>query len=186
LQKSPADRYRSTRELLMALEQVAQVQRVSQVLVTPVSPAPVPPAAPVPPVPPALRWWRFHQFAAALAYWAAVWPVWHVHRSIGRAGLFVFLATVAAVVIAGNLRLHLWFSSRVYPEDLAAQRAELARWIRGADIAFAALLIIGGIALPEAQVGWAAVLISYGLGSAMAAIFIEPATARAAFRQDAG
>lgn len=116
-----------------------------------------------------------------MAYWAIVWPVWHVHRSLGRAGLFVFLATVAAVVVAGNLRLHLWFSSRVYPDHLAAQRRDVALWIRCADIGFAILLIAAGIALPEQQLGWAAVLISYGIGVAIAFVFIEPATARAAF-----
>jgi hypothetical protein len=112
-----------------------------------------------------------------------VWPVWHVHRSLGRAGLFFFFATLAAVVIAGNLRLHLWFSSRVYPEDLAAQRTDVATWIRWADVAFAALLVIGGIALPEDSAGWAALFISFGIGSALAFLFIEPATARAAFRR---
>jgi hypothetical protein len=132
----------------------------------------------------ALRWWRFHQFAAAVAYWAMVWPVWHVHRALGRAGLFFFFATLAAVVIAGNLRLHLWFSSRVYPEDLAAQRADVGRWIRWADVALAGLLIVGGIALPDDRAGWAAVLISFGIGAAVAFVFIEPATARAAFRSE--
>ena len=117
-----------------------------------------------------------------MAYWAIVWPVWIVHRSIGRPGLFFFLAVLAAVVVAGNLRLHLWFSSRVYPEDLVALRRDVGRWIRAADIVFAILLIVGGIALPPEQIGWAAVLVSYGIGSAIAFAFIEPATARAAFR----
>jgi hypothetical protein len=75
----------------------------------------------------------------------------------------------------------LWFSSRVYPDHLAAQRRDVARWIRWADVGFVSLLIIGGIALPEQQLGWAAVLIAYGIGVAIAFIFIEPATARAAF-----
>lgn len=113
-----------------------------------------------------------------------VWPAWHIHRSLGRAGLFFFFATLAAVVIAGNLRLHLWFSSRVYPEELPVHRAEVSRWIRGADIAFAALLIIGGIALPDDRAGWAALLISFGVGAAVAFAFIEPATTRAAFRSE--
>jgi hypothetical protein len=130
-----------------------------------------------------VQWWRFHQFAAALTYWAMVWPVWHVHRAFGRAGLFFFFATLAAVVIAANLRLHLWFSSRVYPEDLPTQRAEVARWIRWADVAFAALLIIGGVALPDDLAGWAALLISFGVGAAVVFVFIEPATTRAAFRR---
>ena len=65
-----------------------------------------------------LKWWRFHQMAAALAYWTMVWPAWIVHGALGRGGLAFFFALLAAIVIAGNLRLHLWFSSRVYPEDL--------------------------------------------------------------------
>jgi hypothetical protein len=117
-----------------------------------------------------------------MAYWAMVWPVWHIHRSLGRGGLFFFFATLAAVVVAANLRLHLFFSSRVHLEDLPTQLADEARWIRIADIAFATLLIVGGIALPEDRAGWAALLISFGIGSALAALFIEPATARAAFR----
>ncbi len=109
--------------------------------------------------------------------------MWHVHRSLGRTGLFFFFATLAAVVVSANLRLHLWFSSRVYPEDLAGQRAEVARWIWWADAAFAVLLVTAGIALPQERAGWAAVLISVGVGSAVAFVLIEPATARAAFRR---
>jgi predicted Ser/Thr protein kinase len=207
LQKNPGDRFSSTRELIAELERAAAPAlapagaAVGKVTVAPggASAGTLTPAgggaavrtplasAPVASVAhsSALKWWRFHQFAAALAYWAMVWPVWIVHRSVGRAGLFFFLAVLAAVVIAGNLRLHLWFSSRVYPEDLASHRRDVAWWIRGADIAFAALLIVGGIALPAERIGWAAVLISYGIGSAIAFAFIEPATARAAFRENA-
>jgi predicted Ser/Thr protein kinase len=189
LQKDPAARFASTRDLIHALEEVASTAAHGHVArVAPVGP--VGPEAPEAPeaheareAPASLWWWRFHQLAAALAYWSMVWPAWHVHRSIGRAGLFFFFATLAAIVVAGNLRLHLWFSSRVYPEDLAAQRKDVGVWIRSADIAFAALLIGGGIALPTEMAGWAAVLISFGIGSVLAALFIEPATARAAFRQ---
>jgi predicted Ser/Thr protein kinase len=170
LQKDPADRFPSTRMLVSTLEGSATDRWES------------PASRPASSSQGTLKWWRFHQFAAAMAYWAMVWPVWHVHRSFGRAGLFFFFATLAAVVVAGNLRLHLWFSSRVYPEDLPNQRADVARWIRWADAAFAALLILGGIALPEDRAGWAALLISFGIGSALAALFIEPATTRAAFR----
>ena len=57
------------------------------------------------------------------------------------------VAALAATVVASNLRLHLWFSSRVYPQELQARRAEVAPWIRMADIAFVILLIVAGIAL---------------------------------------
>jgi serine/threonine protein kinase len=210
LQKDPAARYASTSELVRALEDlpaaphpslpvaplaplapvaashpslpVAPLAPLAPVVPAPHPSLPVAPVAPVAPVPAAVWWWRFHQLTAAVAYWAMVWPAWHVHGSLGRAGLFFFFALLAAIVVAGNLRLHLWFSSRVYPEDLAEQRRDVGVWIRSADVGVAALLIIGGIALPEDRVGWAALFISFGIGSALAALVIEPATARAAFR----
>jgi hypothetical protein len=187
LQKDPDDRFASTRDLLAALESAI----ASAAPAAPAAPgapgasgAPNAPSAPDAPASDALlRWWRFHQFAAAATYWAMVWPVWHVHRSLGRAGLFVFFATLAAVVISANLRLHLWFSSRVYPEDLPSQRADVSRWIWWADVAFAVLLMGAGVALPEDRAGWAALLISVGVGATVGFVFIEPATARAAFRR---
>jgi tRNA A-37 threonylcarbamoyl transferase component Bud32 len=174
LQKDPAGRFVTTRDMLHALERAPRAPGPS---------APRAPRAPGAPGPgAALRWWRFHQLTAALAYWAMVWPVWHVHRSLGRAGLFFFFVTLAAVVMAGSLRLHLWFSSRVYPEDLLALRTDVSPWIRWADLALVALLLIGGIALPDDRTAWAALLISFAVGAAVACIFVEPATARAAFR----
>jgi hypothetical protein len=198
LQKDPAERYPSTRELVAALEQVQEVQRVPTPHAAPASaasetapdesappsapPAPIAPVAPLTALAPALLWWRVHQITATVAYSMAMWPVWHVHRSLGRTGLAWFFIILAAVVVAGLLRLHLAFSSGVYPEDLPALRAKDSRGILVADIAYASLLIIGGIALAEQQPGWSAVLIAVGIGSAIAFVFIEPATARAAFR----
>jgi serine/threonine-protein kinase len=187
LRKNPADRYPSTTELLQALEALGTGTAVASAPMTAASAS-----TPIAVSPPditvrdvgAVRWWRFHQFAAAVAYWTMVWPAWIVHRGLGRLGLAFFFTLLAAIVVAGNLRLHLWFSSRVYPEDLAARRRDVAWWIRGADSVFAALLIAAGIALPPERAGWAAVLISFGIGAAVAAFIIEPATARAAFRHD--
>ena len=193
LRKDPAQRFASTKELAAALEAArADVGRASSSALAAASTST--PAAAVSAAGETLiageqseraplKWWRFHQMAAALAYWTMVWPAWIVHNALGRAGLAFFFALLASIVVAGNLRLHLWFSSRVYPEDLAARLADVSRWIRGADIAFAALLIVGGIALPETRAGWAAVLISFGIGAALAAFIIEPATERAALRK---
>ena len=193
LQKDRSDRFASTRQLLEALDSAsAHSSRASRFATTSPavrsgSAAHVSDTAPVTAIPhdatAAVRWWRFHQFAAAATYWAMVWPAWQVHRSLGRAGLFFFFATLASVVVSGNLRLHLWFSSRVYPEDLPTHRADVARWIWWADVAFAVLLVAGGIALPPDRAGWAALLISVGVGATVAFVLIEPATARAAFRR---
>jgi hypothetical protein len=197
LQKDPAARFESTNALVQALELAKARTAPSHRTVPAVAAhrtvpavaahrtAPGAPVAPGAPDAPAFWWWRFHQLTAALVYWSMVWPVWHVHRGVGRGGLFFFFATLAAVVVSANLRIHLWFSSRVYPEHLAAQRADTGRWIRFADCAFVALLVAGGLLLPEEQAGWAALLISVGIGSAVAFLIIEPATARAAFRDHA-
>ena len=204
LRKDASQRYESTRALVAALEEaraaIVEASRAGEAsgasrasgaaLADELKPGVAIPAdrlaTPDQPAQPdqlALWWWRFHQLAAALSYVLMVWPVWHVHRSFGRAGLFFFLAVLAAVVVAAGLRLHLMFSARVYPNDLRERLADAARWIRATDIAFAALLIIGAIALPADRVGWAALLMSFGIGASLAALFIEPATARAAFRR---
>jgi len=175
LQKDPSQRYESTRVLVSALETArASIENVASASARD-SRAPVAPT---------VWWWRFHQLAAALLYAVMVVPVWYLHGSFGRVGLFFFFAVLAAVVVAGGLRLHLWFSSRVYPQDLFERRAEVARGIRIADVAFAGLLIVGGVALPPDRAGWSALLISFGMGAGLAALFIEPATARAAFRSE--
>ncbi len=182
LQKSPAARFESTSELLANVE-AARAELPARYGET----SPKRPygreGGPDAPDAPAFWWWQFHQLAAAVIYWAMIWPAWHVHRAIGRGGLFFFFATLAAVVISANLRLHLWFSSRVYPDTLATQRSDTAYWIRAADCAFVALLVAGGLMLPETMAGWAAVLISVGIGTAVAFLIIERATARAAFRE---
>jgi hypothetical protein len=178
LHKDPAGRFADTQELVDALDQLARG-----------APAVLPhsgrqPQDPrdtsVAPQRAAMSWWRFHQVAAVLAYGAMVWPAWLVHRSLGRVGLTFFFLVLAAVVVTAVLRLHLWFSSRVYPEDLPERRADVAGWIRAADTVFTALLVIAGIALPPERAGLASVLIGFGIGAAVAFLFIEPATARAA------
>lgn len=126
-------------------------------------------------------WWQFHQLTAALLYWFMAWPAWHVHASMGAAGVPFLVLMLASIIVAGNLRLHLWFSSRIYPAELARQRADVAGWVRSGDWLFAATLLAGGVALAGAHAGWGAFLIAFGVGSAVAFLIIEPATARAAF-----
>jgi hypothetical protein len=201
LQKDPASRFQSTRELIAAVESArallsaeypsthAPEHPSTRALEHPSTPGTVGTLgtpgirAGAAAASEALWWWQFHQLAAAVIYWAMIWPAWHIHRDIGRGGLFFFFATLAAVVVAANLRIHLWFSSRVYPQQLSEQRADTSRWIRAADCAFVALLIGAGLLLPDVRAGWAALLISVGIGTAVAFLVIEPGTARAAFRR---
>jgi serine/threonine-protein kinase len=128
-------------------------------------------------------WWATHQLIVALAYWAMVWPAWVVHRWTGTYGVLLFLGTLVIVIVGANIRLHLWFTSRTYPSELAEQRAHVAQWVRGADILFAVIMIATGLAIADGHTGWSALLISFGIGAAVAFTIIEPATARAAFRR---
>jgi len=163
-QKAPADRFASMQELAHALD--------PDTVDTPV-------AATTAAV--GLSWWSRHQLIVALAYWFMVWPVWHVHPWTGRYGVLTFLATLAVVVIGANTRLHLWFSARTYPHQLATQRSSIRLLVRVADAVFAVQMIAIGLAIAADHTGWSALFISFGLGAVVAFLVIEPATARAAF-----
>jgi hypothetical protein len=129
-------------------------------------------------------WWEIHQLVVALGYWFMVWPSWHVREWTGRYGVLVFLVTLAIVIVGGNIRLHLWFTSRTYPSELNEQRANVAQWVRAADILFAVIMLATGLAIAGDHTGWGALFISFGIGAALAFTIIEPATARAAFKRN--
>ncbi len=127
-------------------------------------------------------WWEFHQAVAGLTYWLMVIPAWTARGIIGAtAGRAFFLFTLAAVIVAANLRFHLWFTSRFYPVELPWVRARSARWIRAADWVFAASLVVGGVLASDGPSGLSVLLVSFGVGAAVAFLLIEPATTRAAF-----
>ena len=91
------------------------------------------------------------------------------------------IATLAIVVVGGNMRLHLWFTARTYPGELASQLTHTGRLVRAADVAFSLVMIGIGLLIADGHPGWSALFVSFGLGAALAFLIIEPATARAAF-----
>ena len=120
---------------------------------------------------------------AALTYWLMVIPAWNARGLIGgTVGRALFIATLAAVIVAANLRLHLWFTSRSYPGELKWLRARVARWIHGADWLFALSLVAGALLVGDQGPAVAILLLAFGIGAAVAFLVIEPATARAAFK----
>jgi hypothetical protein len=129
------------------------------------------------------NWWERHQLIVALSYWAMIGPAWNVHNWTGRYGVLLFLGTLVIVIVGANIRLHLWFISRTYPAELTEQRANVAQWVRVADILFAVIMIATGMTIADDHTGWGALFISFGIGAAVAFTVIEPATARAAFRK---
>ena len=163
IEKNPDDRFASTQDLVDALA------------------APAHPGASDPlGTPGTLDWWATHQMIVALGYWAMVYPAWHVHKWTGRYGVLTFLATLAIVIVGGNVRLHLWFTAKTYPGQLRAQLANITRLVRAADVAFSLIMIATGLVIADEHTGWSALMVSFGLGAALAFLVIEPTTARAA------
>lgn len=171
LARDPADRFAATRDLLAALERIA-----------------APPAGAGPgrtasaPFTP-LWWWEFHQACAALVYGLMAIPLWSARGVIGgMAGRGLFFVALAAIVVSASLRLHRWFTSRFYASELLAVRRRTARWVGVADWVFAASLAASGLLVGDARAALSTLLLSVGIGTAVVVLFVEPVTARAAFR----
>ena len=132
-----------------------------------------------------LHWWQFHQVAISLVYGLTLFPIWRVREWMPEGwGLFAFIAAVTVVGAAGNLRLHLWFTSRVYPQQLAEQRRRSASWKRLTDTTFAVLLLTTAAVIAPDHNGWAAFFIGLAISSILIARVMEPTTTRAAFPAD--
>src|SRR5262249_34928665 len=116
LQKAPDARFRSTQELVVALENAkAGAAPESR------SPAEAPEARsqtndlPMP-LRRAVWWWQLHQAIASFGYLAMLIPLWLARtwtRGVPTATLF--FVGLAAVLVATTLRLHVWFAVRELP-----------------------------------------------------------------------
>ena len=170
LQANPAARFASARELEEALEDGA-------------------PDAEGPPksghdVQGSRFWWEFHQAMVALVYGAMAVPAWYARGLIGGwQGRAFFIVFLAAVVVAATARLHLWFTSRSYPTELAWVHRRSSIWIRLADWVFAATLAIGGVLIRDEHSTLTMILPSVAIGAVVAFLLIEPVTARDAFKR---
>jgi predicted Ser/Thr protein kinase len=163
LQPTPAARP-SARELIQALGSDPLSQSASRGLT------------------PTRWWWEFHQGMTALIYWAMVIPAWYARGLIGGSwGRAFFITMLASVIVAANLRLHLWFTSRFYEGQLTWVYHRSGRWIRVADWIFAAALAAGGLLIRDEGSPLTIVLPSVAIGAVVAFLLIEPVTTRAAF-----
>jgi predicted Ser/Thr protein kinase len=129
-------------------------------------------------------WWEFHQAVAALIYWMMIIPAWYARELIGGPwGRVFFITTLASVIVAANLRLHLWFTSRFYEDELTSVHGRSGRWIRIADWVFAAALVAGALLVRDEGSPLTILLPSVAIGAVVAFLLIEPVTARAAFHR---
>jgi hypothetical protein len=114
-----------------------------------------------------------------------LYPLWIVKKSFaGIEGSLYFFPTVIAVGIAANLRLHLWFTSRFYISELAAQRLRVSHWIRWADCLFIIMLAVAAIRMHSVHAVYATILMGAAIGSLVGFSLIEPTTTKAAFDKE--
>ena len=172
LQADPADRYTSTQDLVAALAAVSGAAAAADAM---------PAVMPAPQVFSPLWWWQFHQLAASVAYGVVLYFLWAAREWSGDAGgQWLFLGGVTAALAASTLRLHLWFTSRFYPEEWRAQRLRAWFWTRLADSAFGILVLFAGARHSTSHPDLAALFVGSAVAILIAFLIIEPATTRAA------
>jgi len=177
LQKHPEDRYSGMRALLDDLDHLrdtssTQLKRssVSGMKIAPKGSRLNP-----------FWWWQFHQAFYGFGYYCMLYPQWKVKEHIGGIeGSLLFFLVLIAVGIAANLRLHLWFTSQFYVEELAHQRRKVWKWIRFGDCLFVCMLAISAVRIHTEHPIWATLLMVVAIGCLVAFSLIEPTTTRAA------
>jgi hypothetical protein len=177
LAAAPDDRYATTLALVDAvgaLDASSAGVRVGRVVTPPASAGTFTP----------LWWWQFHQLIMSLAYGIVLYFLWAGRDWLpGPEGQWLFLAGVAGALTANTLRLHLWFTSRFYPEEWNIQRRSVWIWTRLADFLLGAALLLAGARHLEAHPDLSALFLGSAIAILIAFAIIEPATTRAAARQ---
>jgi serine/threonine protein kinase len=161
LKKSPADRFASASEIVDALTRRDDA-----------------------PPPPSLHasWWRAHQLVVCALYGAGAVLSWQIKDWYETPmTVAVFLALGAASTIGCVLRGHVVFTERMNRKHLETERRRTARATRLLDMIVAALLFADGMLIAPVQALPGVFALSLGLGIALAAIVLEPATTAAAF-----
>ncbi|MEP7308643.1 MAG: serine/threonine-protein kinase [Acidobacteriota bacterium] len=130
----------------------------------------------------ALWWWECHQVVASVVYALMVYPAFRSRLWIPKPwSLILFFSLLAAAATAVSVRLHLYFTSRSYPSQLASQRAGARPWTRWSDAVFAIGLLLNALAISGDHSAVAALLLAVSVAVTVSMLIIEPATAGAAF-----
>lgn len=164
LRKSPGDRYQSADDFLAALQQPGERGSAE--------------SAP-------RFWWRTHQAVMLVLYFAVAAVAWQMKEwQKAPALLWLFLAIAALAAGAGVLRGHLLFTERSDPAHLAEQRSPEGRIVMATDLTIAGLAFGAAVWVSSKHPVVAALTIGLAIGIGIAALTIEPATTRMAFRKD--
>jgi hypothetical protein len=158
LRKAPAERFGSAADIVRALEHAGEsmASRAGSM------------------------WWRVHQLVIIGLYLAAASLAWQIKEWIEvptTVSLFIALGVGAA--IGGVLRGHLVFTEQVNRKNLGHERRRASTALMIVDILIALVLVADG-AMLAAWPLTAVLTMGLGIGIALAAVVLEPATTKAA------
>ena len=179
LQKDPRARYRSTQEIVADLERLhadlTAQNRPDAVLRTPSAVRRQTSSR-------SQRWLINHHVIMSMVYIALLYPAWFARGWLPAPWSNAFLLGALAAAAAGaSLRLHVWFTATTFPEQFAEQQESTLRWTRICDVLFAAVLMGAAVGVSNSHSEFAMLFIAAAVAILIAALVIEPATARAAF-----
>ena len=174
LRKDPVERYDSTQDLVADFEELEiEAARLRQADSDRIRyrPADADVSHPV--------WWRAHQVTVVGLYLVAAALGWQIKEWIKvPVTVSMFIALGSGAAIGGVLRGHLVFTELVNERNLAVERRRTARAQLVVDLFMACALIVDAVML----ISWpltAVLTIALGIGIALTALVIEPATMKA-------
>ncbi len=129
------------------------------------------------------RWWEIHQIAEFIKAAFVVYLGWLARGYTGFTGLFVTLLVLCAGILA--LRIYLIGLGIFSPAALPKEDRKLSPWIGAAQLAAALVGFIFSGWLVKEHIGLATVLIAVGMGSIVNVFLLEPAMRRSAFPSSA-
>jgi serine/threonine protein kinase len=174
LRKDPADRYQSTDDLVADFEQLGLEVARLRLRASDHN-------GPVVAIHPHARsvWWRSHQLVVVVLYLIAATLGWYVkewHKVPITESIFIGLGAGAA--IGGVLRAHLVFTEFFNRANLAAERHRTTRSLVIADLLVAVALGVDAVMMRAFPLT-AVLTMALGIGIALAALVLEPATTKA-------
>ena len=125
-------------------------------------------------------WWRIHQLVIMCLYIGAASLGWQIKEWVAApATVSLFIALGVGAAIGGVLRGHLVFTEQINRKNLSSERRRAAPAMMIVDVLMAMVLVADG-AMLAAWPLTAMLTMALGIGIAMAALVLEPATTKAA------
>lgn len=185
LRRRPGERYQSTRDLAVDLENLRREHVTglrTTVLDLPASESSVLRGAFSNSTLSPLRWWEINHLFCLSFIPIFVYLSWKAKEWIpGLLGLGLFFAVTVLAAILFNLRAYLLLTALFHPRGLAAEVRRIEPWQRRVDIVFMLVLVATAAAIAVSHPAVAGLLAALAAGGIIIHVLVEPAIARSAF-----